>query len=243
MEEKSQKIKRGFRRDDGMVFWKKIYGRETWLTEEEFKIQKEIQKQKSREYYLKNQEALIEKTKKHTARNLKSRRQYWKEYIQKNKKKKQQYRLKYKAENSHKVSEGGKRYRENNVEKMRSYFQQYRKKNAKKIADCLKRYNEKYPEIGMEAKAKNRAKRRDAAKSLTDVQKKINRQFFLMSRRLKQCLNMDWHVDHIIPISRGGLHVPSNLMVMTAKLNLRKSARTDLDFSKWRTREDAILIP
>jgi 5-methylcytosine-specific restriction endonuclease McrA len=243
MQEKPQKFKRGFRRDDGMVFWQKIYGRETWLTEEEFKVQKEIQKQKSREYYLKNQEALIEKTKKYTQENLESKRQYWKEYIQKNKKKKQQYRLKYKAENSHKISEDGKRYRKNNVEKMRSYFQQYREKNAKKIADRLKRYNEKYPEIGMEAKAKNRAKRRDAAKSLTDVQKKINRQFFLMSRRLKQCLNINWHVDHIIPISRGGLHVPSNLMVMPAKLNLRKSARTDLDFSQWRTREDAILIP
>jgi hypothetical protein len=243
MEENPQKFKRGFRRDDGMVFWQKIYGRETWLTEGEFKVQKEIQKQKSREYYLKNQEALIEKTKKYTQENLESKRQYWKEYIQKNKKKKQQYRLKYKEKNSHKISEGNKRYREKNVEKMRSYFQQYRQKNAKKIADRLKRYNEKYPEIGMESKAKNRAKRRDAAKFLTNVQKKINRQFFLMAKRLKRCSNMNWHVDHIIPISRGGLHVPSNLMVMPAKLNLRKSARTDLDFSQWRACEDAILIP
>jgi 5-methylcytosine-specific restriction endonuclease McrA len=33
---------------------------------------------------------------------------------------------------------------------------------------------------------------------------------------------MEYHVDHRIPISRGGLHHPDNLWVIPATENLRK---------------------
>ncbi|MDO1559816.1 HNH endonuclease [Brevundimonas sp. 2R-24] len=34
-----------------------------------------------------------------------------------------------------------------------------------------------------------------------------------------------WHVDHIVPLSRGGLHHQDNLIAMRADLNLAKGAR------------------
>ena len=34
-----------------------------------------------------------------------------------------------------------------------------------------------------------------------------------------------YHVDHIIPLSKGGLHHPDNLRVITATENLRKHTK------------------
>lgn len=51
---------------------------------------------------------------------------------------------------------------------------------------------------------------------------KIIRQFYLMRDRLCRCTGFAWHVDHIIPLSRGGMHHHCNLQVITASANLRK---------------------
>lgn len=37
-----------------------------------------------------------------------------------------------------------------------------------------------------------------------------------------------WHVDHIRPISKGGLHHEDNLQILTAEINLQKSAKYPL---------------
>lgn len=37
----------------------------------------------------------------------------------------------------------------------------------------------------------------------------------------------DWHVDHIIPISKGGKHLLSNLQYLPALENLKKGAKLD----------------
>ena len=36
----------------------------------------------------------------------------------------------------------------------------------------------------------------------------------------------DWHVDHIYPISKGGLHHPNNLQILSGHDNISKGART-----------------
>jgi len=35
----------------------------------------------------------------------------------------------------------------------------------------------------------------------------------------------EYHVDHIIPLAKGGLHHPDNLQVLPADLNLKKGAK------------------
>jgi 5-methylcytosine-specific restriction endonuclease McrA len=38
-------------------------------------------------------------------------------------------------------------------------------------------------------------------------------------------LSKDWHVDHIMPLARGGKHKPKNLQILCPPCNLAKSAR------------------
>jgi 5-methylcytosine-specific restriction endonuclease McrA len=224
MDENTQKLKRGDRREDGMIFWKKKCGIDLWYSEERFKEEKAKQQRQSKEYYENNKFRLSEYTRVYVEKNAESKKQYWREYAQKNKEKKKAYIKKYRIENTEKLF-------------------LYKQKNKEKIAARKRQYSIRNPGIIMELKARSRARRKNAARDLTNSQKKINRQIFLMAKRLKQCTKIDWHVDHIIPISRGGLHVPSNLMPLPAKLNLRKHAKTDTGFNEWTKREELILKP
>jgi len=45
--------------------------------------------------------------------------------------------------------------------------------------------------------------------------------------RLAKALPGEWHVDHIIPISKGGLHHPDNLQIITAEDNMHKHNSED----------------
>ena len=52
------------------------------------------------------------------------------------------------------------------------------------------------------------------------------------------------HVDHMIPLSRGGLHVPENLEIMCKKCNLKKGAmRTDEIFHTYKGGEHELWPP
>ena len=42
------------------------------------------------------------------------------------------------------------------------------------------------------------------------------------SDRISKCLGISFHVDHIVPLSKGGTHAPSNLQIVPAKWNRRK---------------------
>jgi 5-methylcytosine-specific restriction endonuclease McrA len=63
---------------------------------------------------------------------------------------------------------------------------------------------------------------------LTLNQKLIIETIYLQRIRLEKRLGIPFHVDHVIPISKGGLHIPSNLQVLPAKLNLKKNSKNSL---------------
>ena len=50
-------------------------------------------------------------------------------------------------------------------------------------------------------------------------------QFYLYRDRLRSKLGIEFHVDHIVPLAKGGLHHPLNLQVVPAKWNCSKGDR------------------
>jgi RNA polymerase sigma factor (sigma-70 family) len=64
---------------------------------------------------------------------------------------------------------------------------------------------------------------------LTKEQKDQIKVIYDKARSLTEATGIRHHVDHIKPVSKGGLHVPDNLQILIAKENLVKSNKWDED--------------
>lgn len=66
--------------------------------------------------------------------------------------------------------------------------------------------------------------------NLTKDQRQKIEALYSSARSLTEATGIQHHVDHIRPVSKGGLHVPENLRVVTATENLKKSNKWEGEF-------------
>ena len=125
-------------------------------------------------------------------------------YYQINKESITSSRAKYYQDNKENISE----YRQNNKEA-------YAKRNAK--------YRQEHPDRLNAKNAKRRAIKRNQTPPDADFEKIAT--FYTEAQRLTEETGIPHEVDHIIPLSRGGLHYQDNLQVLTKSENCRKWAK------------------
>lgn len=227
------KRKRGEIRDDGLVFWAYTNGYETWVSQSQFAANKE-----------KARLAMIAWRKKHPlyARQLTKR---WREA---NPEKAKESFLNWKKNNPDKFKEGVRKWRNKNVCKLRQLarikYQRAKSKDQKKLREnrriAAQKWRLKNPNLAVERQRKWRMK--NAAKTVAYVQKRealrisampadfwqaAVDQLYESAERLTRCLGIEHQVDHIWPLAKGGSHCHRNLQILPAKINQRKSARTD----------------
>jgi len=75
-----------------------------------------------------------------------------------------------------------------------------------------------------------RARRRALEKKLSADDFWILQEAVALARLREQVVGGKWHVDHIIPVSRGGGSSPDNIQVVPATWNQRKSNRSNERF-------------
>lgn len=73
--------------------------------------------------------------------------------------------------------------------------------------------------------AKRHALKKGLAVPLTAEEKQITAQLYATARLLTKITGEPYHVDHIIPLAKGGLHHPNNLQVLRGVDNLKKGVR------------------
>jgi len=71
--------------------------------------------------------------------------------------------------------------------------------------------------------AATRSRRRALEKSLSLDDFWILQEAVLLARLREKMVGGQWHVDHIIPVSKGGTSLPDNLQVVPADWNRKKS--------------------
>jgi hypothetical protein len=68
-----------------------------------------------------------------------------------------------------------------------------------------------------------RSLRRSLERNLSELDFLVLHEAVDLAKRRKELAGYDWHVDHIIPVSKGGLTTADNLQVVPAKWNRSKS--------------------
>jgi len=172
----------------------------------------EANKEKKAEYLKKYREANKEK--------IANRK---KKYCEANKARIAEYLKKYREANKVKIADKDKKYREANKEKIAKQAKKYCEDNKEKIAAWKKEYRLNNPEIFV----KHRLKRDNRLKITLPENPEdvlIIREIYKLRTRINKCMGIPnlMHVDHIIPVSKGGFHAPGNLQILPAKLNIRK---------------------
>ena len=106
---------------------------------------------------------------------------------------------------------------------------EYYLRNTKQVRDNVSRWKDNNKDktliYARTAAGKRRARIKKASTKLTFTEEQLIKQYYEHSARLKNKLGIEFHVDHILPLSLGGLHHPSNLQVVPALWNRRKHNR------------------
>jgi 5-methylcytosine-specific restriction endonuclease McrA len=128
-----------------------------------------------------------------------------------------------------------KRWRLLNKDKIDQHSLRTRLKNKEIIAERIKAWNAKNPEK-VRMHAINRRHRTLSAGG--KLSRDIVRNLYILQRGLCPCcgqsLGDKFDVDHIVPISKGGANIDSNIQLMRRKCNNFKRAKDPIDFMQSR---------
>jgi hypothetical protein len=122
----------------------------------------------------------------------------------------------------------GLRYTRNHTcaECNRKYTKQHQRKTPERRRELQKAYRKRYPEKIKASHAKHRAEKlKRVPKWLTKEDIKAIKEFYAEATRKTLATGVKYQVDHIIPLKGehiSGLHVPSNLQIITATEKLCK---------------------
>lgn len=170
-----------------------------------------------RQYYLANRESLIEKQKKYYQDNKEARTEQKKQYYLDNKESIREYHRQYYMDNKQRSAE-------------------YRQKNKESIAKYKKQYRQDNPDDKRRSEARRRARKLQNGVEFYTEQQVLdlygtdchicNEPIDLAAPRSAGVGGWEkgLHVDHVIPISKGGPDTLDNVRPAHAQCNLKKSA-------------------
>lgn len=155
------------------------------------------------------------------------------EYRAANKEKINKYNREYNAANSEEISEQKREYYEANKEKIRGYQREYRAANREKISEYDREYHQtsRGKEVRRTNHHRRRARKAEAPLGLPfDEKLQLKRQkscCYYCGRRL-----VKYHVDHVIPLSRGGSDGAENKVLACPDCNLSKGSKLPSEWAK-----------
>jgi hypothetical protein len=188
---------------------------------------KECHKVSRRKWAQANPERVRELYKKWKQTNLERIHEHHKKWRQANPERVREKNKKWKQANSERVYKNKKKWRQANIKRVRENHKRWCRANPERMCEYNKRWAQDNPDKINALTAKRRASRKNALATWANVSTIKN--FYTEARRLTQLTDVKHHVDHIYPLQSEymcGLHVETNLQILTQKENSAKGNRT-----------------
>ena len=157
--------------------------------------------------------------------------EYKKEYRENNKEFLKETKRKYYEENKEKINLKNRIYHHNNKDRLNKISNKYYNENKEIIRQKSKDYynSEKGKLVFKKARIKRKALVRKAKIGDIDLNKIIsNKKCYWCNTKI---MDNNYHIDHYIPISKGGEHSNDNLVLSCPKCNLTKGAKDPFIFA------------
>lgn len=203
-----------------------------------------------RRYYLKNRKRLIAKqrayykankvkvsavNRAYALRNKEVVAERYREWARRNRTRLLEYRAQWVQKYPERLAMSRLEWRQNNIEKDRQAKRNWQKNNPDRLRAAVRAWHARNPERALVYAGKRRAIKQAATVHLEGV----NELYAFIRNSVKircfYCTNFvagkDVHVDHFIPLSRGGKHSVENLRASCAGCNLTKHNKLP---SEWR---------
>jgi 5-methylcytosine-specific restriction endonuclease McrA len=188
-----------------------------------------------KQYHQEKAEQIKEYKKQYHQENKEQIKERKKQYYQENAEQIKERKKQYYQENAEQIIEQQKQYYQENIEKIK----QYRQENAEQIEEQRKRYSQ--TEKRKESMYRGYLKRKSYKHKVNFTPHERKQ---ILERDNWRCCNCeikvhdrrigDWntpdkaHIDHIMPISKGGNSEPSNLQTLCRTCNLSKQDKVEL---------------
>lgn len=192
----------------------------------------------SREYRKNNPEKIKEINKNSKLKNRDKIKEYMKEYRQINKEKIKITELIYKEKNIEKIKERKRLYSVNNREKINETRRKYRIKlrENKHIIKSFMTEEERIESNRFSKwkyKHKRRAIEKDGDVSMSQIKELISNanKCYWCKCDINNKDRLSFHIDHYMPLSKGGLHTIDNLVISCPNCNLTKNAKDPYKFA------------
>lgn len=158
------------------------------------------------------------------------------------KRKASEYAKRYAVEKSDRIKDYTSRYYIEN----KSVINERNKKWASENHEYKKQINKEYSQNNKDKINISTSRRRAKIKNALHIKHntEIERVYQSLAIRVKDCIGVDFHVDHILPLDVGGFHHHGNLQVVPGRLNESKGNRLDFRnplFIHWSELPDFLL--
>ena len=185
--------------------------------------QKQLRRAYSAEWYRKNKEAVKKRTAAYQREHKKKARLYRARYRARHAEKVHAAQSKYQKEHRPHLRAYAARYLNAHPEKHKAYQAAYRRTHRRECAMRKAAWAIAHADKRAEAQAKRQALKRGADKAET-IRRKIvyerdGGRCHVCGRKVRPAR---WHLDHLLPLSKGGNHTYSNVAVSCPKCNMLK---------------------